>query len=92
VTLPGLRSITILLFILQLGNLLSVGFEQIFLQVPLVGQDAGNVISTYVYYQGVVDGNISYGTAAGFMQAIVAAGLIWGANRVAKALGEDGLF
>lgn len=92
ITLPGLRSITILLFILQLGNLLSVGFEQVFLQIPLVGQDSGNVISTYVYYQGVVDGNISYSTAAGFLQAVVAAGLICGANWIAKALGEDGLF
>lgn len=92
ITLPGLRGITVLLFILQLGNLLSVGFEQIFLQIPLVGQDAGNVISTYVYYQGVADGNLSYSTAAGFLQAVVAALLIYGANRVSKALGEDGLF
>ncbi|HEY3504730.1 MAG TPA: ABC transporter permease subunit [Actinocatenispora sp.] len=54
VTLPGLMPVTILLLILNLGSILSVGFEQILLQRDNVGADAGEVLDTYVYFHGIV--------------------------------------
>jgi putative aldouronate transport system permease protein len=92
VTLPAVKGITVLLLILSLGSILTIGFEQIYLQLPLVGTQAANVISTYVYTEGVIDGNISLSTAAGLAQSVVAMLLILLANRGAKLLGEAGLF
>ena len=55
-TLPGILGVTILLLILRLGQILSVGFEQILLQRDAVGPAAGEVLDTYVYFNGIVGG------------------------------------
>lgn len=92
VTLPGIRSITILLLILNMGNILTTGFEQILLQEPAVGAQAGQVLDTYVYFEGVVGGNWGVATAVGLFKAVVGTILIVTANKVAHMLGEDGVF
>lgn len=92
VTLPGIRGITILLLILNMGNILTTGFEQILLQEPAVGAQAGQVLDTYVYFQGVVGGNWGIATAVGLFKGVVGTVLIVTANKVAHMLGEDGVF
>ncbi|WP_116951772.1 ABC transporter permease [Jiangella endophytica] len=92
VTLPSMRPIIVLLFILKLGDILSVGFEQIFLQRSAVGPEAAEVIDTFVYYAGVVGGDWGYAAAVGLLKGVVAAVLVFAANRVAHRLGEDGLY
>ncbi len=52
--------VTILLLILRLGSILSVGFEQILLQRNAVGADAGEVLDTYVYFNGIVGGAVGH--------------------------------
>lgn len=92
VTLPAIRPIIILLLILRLGEGLSVGFEQIILQRDAVGPGAAEVIDTYVYYHGLVDGNWGVGIAAGLIKGVVGLGLVLGANKVAHMLGEPGVY
>lgn len=92
ITLPGLSNVIALLLILQLGNVLSVGFEQILLQVPAVGNNAGQVIDTFVYFYGIQGGNWGVATAVGLLKGVVGTVLVLTANRVAKRLGTMGLF
>lgn len=92
VTLPGLRPIILLLLILRLGEVLSVGFEQILLQRNAVGADAAEVIDTFVYFHGVIDGEWGIAAAAGLFKGLVGLALILTANRVAHALGEQGVY
>ncbi|MDP4332721.1 ABC transporter permease subunit [Curtobacterium sp. A7_M15] len=92
VTLPGIRPIIVLLLILRLGEALSVGFEQIILQRNAVGADAAEVLDTYVYYHGVVDGNWSAGIAVGLIKGLVGFVLIMAANKAAHMLGEQGVY
>lgn len=92
VTLPGIRPIIVLLLILRLGDALNVGFEQILLQRNAVGPGAAEVLDTYVYFNGVLDGNWSTGIAAGFIKGIVGLILIFAANKVAHMLGEQGVY
>lgn len=92
ITLPGMRPIIVLLLILQLGSSLTVGFEQILLQRDAVGPEAAEVLDTYVYFNGVVDGNWSIGVAAGLLKGVIGLGLILAANKVAHALGEQGVY
>ena len=91
VTLPGLKSIIILLLILRLGTILTVGFEQILLQEPAVGQMAGQVLDTYVYYNGIVAGNWGMGAAVGLIKSVVGLLLVLGANWLAHRAGEAGI-
>lgn len=92
VTLPGIRPVIVLLLILRLGSILSVGFEQIILQRAAVGPAAGEVIDTFVYYNGVVEGDWGYGAAAGLFKGVIGAVLIFAANKIAHRLGERGVY
>ncbi|GAB2987013.1 ABC transporter permease [Actinotalea caeni] len=92
VTLPGMRSIVILLFILQLGSSLTVGFEQIILQQGMVGLRASEVLDTFVYNQGIVAGRWGEATAVGLVKGVIGVALVLTANKVAHMFGEAGVY
>jgi len=92
VTLPGLVPVTLLLLILNLGSILSVGFEQILLQRDNVGAAAGEVLDTYVYFHGVIDGQWGPSAAVGLFKGIIGTVLILSANKTAHLLGQDGIY
>jgi putative aldouronate transport system permease protein len=92
VTLPGLVGITILLLILRLGQILSVGFEQILLQRDFVGAPAAEVLDTFVYFRGVVGGQWGVTAAAGMIKGVVGAALVISANSLAHRFGQPGIF
>ncbi|MGN6484263.1 MAG: ABC transporter permease [Thermomicrobiales bacterium] len=91
VTLPGIRSVIILLLILRMGSMFSTGFEQYFLQRQSYGADRAEVIDTLVYYLGFQNGDWSFAAAVGLVRGVVAALLIFGSNWLAKRFGEEGL-
>jgi len=92
ITLPGLKGITVLLLILNLGYALTFGFEQMLIQRGAVGPNASEVITTFAYQFGIVEGNFSYGAAAGLFLGVTSLILILAANKVAHLFGEDGLY
>jgi putative aldouronate transport system permease protein len=92
ITLPALKSITILLLILQLGNVLNVNFQQILLQRDSVGPQAAEVLNTFVYYHGIVNGDWGLSTAVGLVQGVIGAALVVGANKLAHVFGEPGIY
>ena len=92
ITLPALRPVILLLLILRLGDALSVGFEQLILQRGAVGPGVSEVIDTYVYYQGVVNGDWGFAAAAGLVKGVVSLGLVLGANKLAHMFGEAGVY
>ncbi|MCO1580373.1 ABC transporter permease subunit [Crossiella sp. SN42] len=92
ITLPGLRGVIVLMLVLRLGNALTVGFEQFLVQRDAVGHDAADVLDTFAFYYGIATGNYSYGAAAGLFKSVISLLLIWGANKLAHAFGEDGLY
>jgi putative aldouronate transport system permease protein len=92
ITLPGMRGVIVLMLVLRLGNALNVGFEQMLVQRDAVGHSAAEVLDTFSYYYGVGTGNYSYGAAAGLFKSVISLLLIWGANKLAHAFGEDGLY
>ncbi|MDX6250947.1 MAG: putative aldouronate transport system permease protein [Kribbellaceae bacterium] len=92
VTMPGLRGIIILLFILRLGDSLTVGFEQIILQQAAAGRDISEVLDTYVYNNGVIGGAWGVAAAVGLVKGIVGVVLVLVANKVAHIFGEQGVY
>jgi putative aldouronate transport system permease protein len=92
ITLPGLRSIIVLLLILRLGDVLSVGFEQIILQQGAVGIRASEVLDTYVYHNGIINGQWGVAAAVGLVKGFVGVVLVLGANKIAHLFGEPGIY
>ncbi|MDY3286887.1 MAG: ABC transporter permease subunit [Eubacteriales bacterium] len=84
ITLPGLRNIIIVLLVLRMGNMITIGFEQVFLLYNPLVYDVGDVISTYTYRLGLVDTQYSLTTAIGLTQSVVNFAMVYGANRLAK--------
>ncbi|MFC7265550.1 ABC transporter permease [Streptomyces lutosisoli] len=92
ITLPGLRGVVVLMLVLRLGNALSVGFEQFLIQRAPVGHEAADVLDTFSFYYGISTNDYGYGAAAGLFKSVISLLLIWGANKLAHAFGEDGLY
>ena len=92
ITLPGLRGVIVLMLVLRLGNALTVGFEQFLIQRNAVGHSAADVLDTFSFYYGIATNNYSYGAAAGLFKSVISLVLILGANKLAHAFGEDGLY
>ena len=92
ITLPGIRAVVVLMLVLRLGNVLTVGFEQMLIQRGAVGRDASEVLDTYAYYYGVVNANFSLGAAASLFKGVLSLLLILAANKIAHLMGEDGLY
>nr|WP_100408154.1 sugar ABC transporter permease [Bacillus solitudinis] len=92
VTLPALRSTIVILLILRLGNFLDQGFQQIYLMTNSLNRNVADVFDTYVYFVGITQGAFSYSTAVGLFKGVVGLILIFGANYIAKRLGQNALF
>lgn len=93
ITLPQLlTSIVSIMFILAVGRILDENFEQIFnLYNPAV-YEVGDVFETYVYRTGIVSAQYSYSAAVGVFKAFVSLILVYAANKVARLLGNQGLW
>lgn len=92
ITLPAIKSVVIIMLILRVGSILNTGYEQIFLMRNDLNIATSEVFDTYIYTRGIVQGQYSYTTAAGMFKSIVGMIMVLGANRVAKAAGESGIY
>ena len=92
VTLPGIAPIVVLMMILNLGNVLNAGFEQIFnLYNPLVYETA-DIIDTFVYRISLVEDNYSLGTAVGLLKSVVSFILIVTSYKIANKYSDYTVF
>lgn len=87
VTLPSLRPTVIL----NAGGIMQVGFEKVFLMSSPATYEVSDVLSTYVYRQGILNSDFSYSAAVGLFNNIVALLFVLLANKIAKKLGEEGI-
>lgn len=92
ITLPAIRSVVVVLLILNLSNILNAGFDQVFLLYNPLVYEVGDIIDTYVYRKGLVDSNYSLASAAGLFKNGIALILIVTTNSIVKRLGEEGLW
>ncbi len=92
VTLPGIKSVAILLLIMSVGGVLSAGFDQIFnLYNPMVYEQA-DILDTYIYRETFQSyRNPGIGTAVGLFKSVVGFILVITTDRIAKACGERGI-
>ncbi|WP_248924239.1 ABC transporter permease [Paenibacillus hamazuiensis] len=92
VTLPAIRSVIVVMLILRLGHMMDVGFEQIFLMYNGAVSQVAEVFDTYVYTVGIKQGQFSYSTAAGLFKSVVGLILVVVSNKLAKKMGEEGVY
>ena len=91
ITIPGIRNTIIVLLILQVGTLLSVGFERVWLLQNPQNMRVSEVISTYVFRMGMQNFNFGLGSAVGLFNGVIGFALVLFANRMAKRYSETSL-
>lgn len=92
VTLPGILPTIVIMLILNIGNLMSVGFEKIILLYNPLTFETADVISSYVYRRGLMEFNFSYSTAVGLFNSVINFILIMTANKISKKANDTSLW
>lgn len=92
VDLPSIKSTIIMLLILQVGSLMNVGFEKVYLLQNSLNKSAASVISTYTYEVGLINSDYSYSTAVGLFNSVINIILIVMANQLSKKVADESLF
>jgi putative aldouronate transport system permease protein len=91
VTLPGIRGTMVTLLIMNLGRVMGSNFERLDSFGNVQVKDFQYQLAIYIYEKGLAGSNFSRATAVGLFQSLVGLILVLAADRVTKALGEDGL-
>lgn len=84
ITLPALIPTIVLMFLVRIGNIVSVSFEEVLLLQNPVTLETSEVISTFVYRRGLIGADYSYATAVGLFETVVALILVVGSNTIAR--------
>lgn len=92
ITLPSIMPTAMILLILNIGSLLSVGFEKIILMYNPRTYEVADVISTYVYRRGILGGQYSFGAAVGLFNSMANLLLLLVVNKITKRVTTIGLW
>ena len=92
ISLPGIMPAVVVLLLLKLGNILDLGFEQIFIFLNPTNYENGDILDTYAYRAGIIQGQYSMTTAIGLFQSVIGFLLLLFANRLSNKTTGEGLF
>ncbi len=89
INIPWILPTIIILLILNMGNFMSVGFEKILLMQNPLNLESSQVIQTYVYEAGLLNGQYSYSTAVGLFNSVINFIILITFNRLARKTGTS---
>ncbi len=92
VNLPGIMPTVVILLILNMGSLMGVGFEKVFLLQNDLNLESSEVISTYVYKSGIIQSQYSFSAAIGLFNSVINFILLVAVNFSAKRLNQASLW
>jgi putative aldouronate transport system permease protein len=92
ITLPGLAPTITILLILNVGQIINVGFEKVFLMSNPGIYSVADVFSTYVYRRGILGLDYSFAAAVGLFNAVLALALVVATNYISRTVSEHSLW
>lgn len=92
ITLPGIMPTITILLILQIGQMMNVGFEKIILLYNGATYETADVISSFVYRKGLLEFDYSYSAAVGLFNSVINFSLLIGANTISRKVNETSLW
>jgi putative aldouronate transport system permease protein len=92
ITLPGIRSVIVILLILKVGDIMELSFDHVYLMSNAMNRAVADVFDTYVYTMGVQGGQFSYSTTIGLFKSVAGLVMVLLANRLAKKFGDEGIW
>ena len=92
INLPGILPTVTILLILSVGNIMSVGFEKVYLKQNALNTETSEIISTFVYKMGLQYNQYSYSSAIGLFNSAINFVLLVTVNFVTRRIGGTSLF
>ena len=92
ITIPSILPTVMVLLLLNIGHILDLGFEQIYMLLNPLVREVGEVFDTYIYRVGLLGAQYSYTTAIGIFKSVVGFVLIIGANWLSKKTTGNSLY
>lgn len=92
IDIPSIMPTIIILMLMSLGSALAVGFEKVFLMQSPLNLPVSEVISTYTYKVGLIDGDFGFSTAVGLFNSVVCLLLLIVFNKISAKVSEVSLW
>lgn len=92
IDLPSIAPTIIILLVLKIGKMMEIGFEKILLMQNAMNLDVSEIISTYVYKAGILEGQYGFAAAVGLMNSIINVALLVIANWTTRRMSETSLY
>ena len=85
---PAIKDTVLIQFIMSVGNIMSVGFEKAYALQTDLNLNASEIISTYVYKKGLLDGDYGFSTAVGLFNTVINVILLVTMNTLVKKMND----
>ena len=85
---PAIKDMVVIQFILQAGNIMSIGFEKAYALQTDLNMGTSEIIATYVYKKGLLDGDYSFSTAVGLFNTIINVILLIAVNKIVAKMND----
>ena len=85
---PAIKDMVVIQFILQAGNIMSIGFEKAYALQTDLNLDSAEIIATYVYKKGLLDGDYSFSTAVGLFNTVINVILLIAVNKIVAKMND----
>lgn len=92
INLPGIRPTIVILLILNMGTVLGVGFEKVYLMQNSLNMQASDVIATHVYRTGILGAEYSFSAAIGLFSSVINFVMLVTVNALARKLNDTSLW
>ncbi|KQY82216.1 sugar ABC transporter permease [Paenibacillus sp. Root52] len=92
ITLPGIMPTIVIMLILRMGAVMNADFQKILLMQTAPTYETSDVISTFVYRSGILEGNYTYSTAIGLFNGVINFALLIAANAISRKLNSTSLW
>ena len=85
---PAIKDMVVIQFILQAGNIMSIGFEKAYALQTDLNLPASEIIATYVYRKGLLDGDYVFSTAVGLFNTVINVILLVAVNKIVAKMND----
>lgn len=85
---PAIKDTVLIQFIMSVGNIMSVGFEKAYALQTDLNMSSSEIISTYVYKKGLIDGDYGFSTAVGLFNTVINVVLLISMNAIVKKMND----
>ncbi|WP_217586490.1 ABC transporter permease [Lentibacillus saliphilus] len=92
INIPAIMPTIVVLFILNMGNFMAIGFQKVLLLQNNLNSETSDIIATFVYETGILEGQYSFSTAVGLFESAINIIVLVSANYLARKVSDNSLW